>query len=106
MQIDKKIVDTVTAANFGGILSDLEEFSKHEFKVNAIITVDEDSASKIKEKLGNKKLINTKVLPYYLAKGLEFEGVIVYDKDNYFKNNKNTFYVASTRAREALVIYN
>ena len=102
--IDVKVKNTNNI--YDSILSDLEEFSKHEFKVNAIITVDEDSASKIKEKLGNKKLINTKVLPYYLAKGLEFEGVIIYDKDNYFKNNKNTFYVASTRAREALVIYN
>ena len=70
------------------------------------ITTDEKSCEEIKSKLSNIELKNTKVLPFYLAKGLEFEGVILYDKTSYLKNNKNIFYVSATRAREMLIIYN
>ena len=82
------------------------EFNKRDYKVNAIITLSEEDANDIKENLSNKELINAKVLPFYMAKGLEFEGVIILDKSNYLKTNKNIYYVTATRAREALIIYN
>ena len=45
------------------------------------------------------------VVPSYIAKGLEFDSVIIIDKDKSFKQNKYLYYVACTRAREELVIY-
>ena len=46
-------------------------------------------------------------MPAYLAKGLEFDSVIVYqDKLNYFtKEEKKLYYVSVTRAQHELYIY-
>ena len=48
------------------------------------------------------------VVPSYIAKGLEFDSVIVYtDEDNkYTEKEKHLFYVACTRAQHNLIIYN
>ena len=48
------------------------------------------------------------ILPAYLAKGLEFDSVIVYnDRENSYKNKeRNLLYVACTRAGQELYIYN
>lgn len=48
------------------------------------------------------------VVPSYVAKGLEFDSVIIYtDEDNkYQEKNKYLFYVACTRAQHNLIIYN
>ncbi len=48
------------------------------------------------------------LLPAYLAKGLEFDSVILYnDRDNSYKRNeRNLLYVACTRAQHELYIYN
>ena len=86
----------------------------------AIITKDESESNKIYEllkddtnisivdndtKTFNKHLL---IIPAYLAKGLEFDSVIVYnDRDNtYRKNERNLLYVACTRAQHELFIYN
>ena len=45
------------------------------------------------------------VVPSYIAKGLEFDSVIIIDSDETFKKNKYLYYVACTRAREELIIY-
>ena len=45
------------------------------------------------------------VVPSYIAKGLEFDSVIIIDSDWTFKKNKYLYYVACTRAREELIIY-
>lgn len=47
------------------------------------------------------------ILPAYLAKGLEFDAVLVYQElDNYFtENEKNLYYVAVTRAQHELYVY-
>ena len=85
----------------------------------AVITRDNTTASRLYEQLKdhypisilnsnteefNKELV---VLPAYLAKGLEFDSVIVYsDKDSkYLKNEKNLLYVACTRAQHELIVY-
>ncbi len=48
------------------------------------------------------------VVPSYIAKGLEFDSVIIYtDEDNkYQEKDKYLFYVACTRAQHNLIIYN
>lgn len=48
------------------------------------------------------------ILPSYIAKGLEFDAVIIYtDHDNFYTNEeKYLFYVACTRAQHQLIIYN
>lgn len=45
------------------------------------------------------------IVPSYIAKGLEFDSVIIIDNDETFKMNKYLYYVACTRAREELIIY-
>ena len=48
------------------------------------------------------------LVPAYLAKGLEFDCVILYnDRNNSYKSNeRNLLYVACTRAQHELYIYN
>lgn len=69
---------------------------KDEFEVTLI----DDNTKKFK-----KDLI---VIPAYLAKGLEFDSVIVYnDRTNsYKKDERNLLYVSCTRAQHELYIYN
>ena len=73
--------------------------------------------NELKKDLKNLKMINTSkdfkignmvILPSYISKGLEFDGVIIYtDKENeYQENDKYLFYVVCTRAQHALSIYN
>jgi DNA helicase IV len=52
----------------------------------------------------NKELV---IIPAYLAKGLEFDSVIVYSdgESKYLKNEKNLLYVACTRAQHELIVY-
>ena len=49
-----------------------------------------------------------KVAKRYMAKGLEFDSVIIYtDKDNKYTNDeKYLYYVAITRAQHKLIVYN
>lgn len=53
----------------------------------------------------NRKFI---VVPVYMAKGLEFDSVIIYtDKDKKYTNDeKYLYYVAITRAQHKLIVYN
>ena len=62
----------------------------------SISLLSEDSKSFIKDLV---------VVPSYIAKGLEFDSVIIVDSDESFKKNKYLYYVACTRAREELIIY-
>ena len=99
---------------------DLKELEK-EYKSVAIITKTDEEASKIYESLRTdfKKLSllenkassfnrNLVVTPSYIAKGLEFDAVIIYtDQDNSYKiEEKYLYYVAVTRAQHELIVYN
>lgn len=94
-------------------------YLKDKYKSVAVITRDSKTARKVHEELEgyfpisllnsqseefNKELV---VLPAYLAKGLEFDSVIVYsDKySKYLKTEKNLLYVACTRAQHELIVY-
>ena len=92
----------------------------NEYKSFAIITKDRKEAEKIynlvkeeydisivdeKTKKFHKDLI---IIPAYIAKGLEFDSVLVYNnrENTYRKNERNLLYVACTRAQHELCIYN
>ena len=47
------------------------------------------------------------IIPSYLAKGLEFDSVLVYDasEKNYSESNYNLLYVVATRALHKLSLY-
>ncbi len=51
---------------------------------------------------------NLVILPIYLAKGLEFDQVIIYTDHNnkYTDREKKLYYVAATRAQHELIVYN
>ena len=100
------------------LLSDINYLRS--YKSCAIITKDDREAEMIYELLKNdigigkiaqneevyrKDLI---VVPSYMAKGLEFDSVIVYNKPNnkYKENEKYLYYVACTRSQHELIIYN
>ena len=65
----------------------------------------------LKDGVYAKQLVNVDkdllIIPAYLAKGLEFDSVIVYQSDDsrYTKEEKNLFYVACTRAQHELIVY-
>ncbi len=95
------------------------EYLRNKYKSVAVITRDSLTAKRLYEDLKEKcsiSLLNSNtedfnktlvVLPAYLAKGLEFDSVIVYsDKESkYLKDEKNLLYVACTRAQHELIVY-
>ena len=101
------------------LLTDINTL-KSTYSSVAIITKDDREAEKIysliKDNLDISYIqLNTKILrrdlivvPAYLAKGLEFDSVILYnDRENSYKSNeRNLLYVACTRAQHELYIYN
>ncbi|HAB65732.1 MAG TPA: hypothetical protein DCE23_00045 [Firmicutes bacterium] len=95
------------------------DYLRVKYKSVAVITRDSKKAALLYEELKDKlpiSMLNSNseefnkelvVLPAYLAKGLEFDSVIVYsDKDSkYLKNERNLLYVACTRAQHELIVY-
>ena len=92
---------------------------KQKGKSFAIITKNNDECTKIYQLLkdtGISKIDNSSkkfnrefvVIPVYMAKGLEFDRVIIYtDKSNkYNSDEKYLYYVAITRAQHKLIVYN
>ena len=97
---------------------DIEECVKNG-KSLAIITKNEQECDKIYKMFRDKglsKIDNSSkvfnrdkvVVPVYMAKGLEFDNVIIYtDKFNKYTNEeKYLYYVAITRAQHRLIVYN
>jgi len=101
------------------LISDINYFI-NEYKSCAVITKDLKEAEKLYELVKDSFDISlvdihtrkfTKdliIIPAYIAKGLEFDSVLVYnDRENsYRKNEKNLLYVACTRCQHELFIYN
>lgn len=101
------------------IKSDIKSMHVNGIKRIAIITKDVYTAKKLHQKFNNEQIqliisptdsLNSEIIiiPSYLSKGLEFDGVIVYnDSDNnYEENEKRLYYVVCTRAQHQLNIYN
>lgn len=113
-----KSVDKKSA--IGQLIFDINQMKSNGMKRIAIITKSNtetaDLYSLLKDQLPEVDLIeerktfnsNTVILPSYISKGLEFDGVIAYvDKDNiYQEKDKYLFYVACTRAQHSLTVYN
>ena len=89
------------------------------FKRIAIITKNDIDTNYIYDNLKDKFNIsnmldsvitnpNLVVIPAYLAKGLEFDMVIVYTslENKFLERDKYLFYVAVTRCQHKLIIYN
>jgi DNA helicase-2/ATP-dependent DNA helicase PcrA len=90
----------------------VEDVKKLSNKRLGIITYTKSECEEVYNKLKdvievNSPLINGKtngvvILPLYIAKGLEFDGVIIYDS---FKLSDKQLYVGVTRAQNNLIIY-
>lgn len=89
------------------------------YKKTCIITKDNDECNKVYEILkkdfnitnmntGEGENPNLIIVPSFLAKGLEFDSVIIYnERDNcYYSDEKYLYYVAVTRAMHELIVYN
>ena len=101
------------------LLEDIKNL-QNTYKSTAVITKDIKQAEYLYNLLENDINIslvdaNTKlfqkdliIIPAYIAKGLEFDSVIIYnDRTNtYKKNERNLLYVACTRCQHELIIYN
>lgn len=102
------------------ITGDVANFIEHGYGSMAIICKTQGEAERVYSRLNNLipvKLIDphdgnvekgVMVIPSYMAKGLEFDVVMVYgaDKENYSSEfNRKLLYVACTRALHRLVLY-
>lgn len=57
----------------------------------------------------DSKIVDSNIIiPSYLSKGLEFDGVIIYNNPDkpYIEDESNLYYVVCTRAQHKLNIYN
>ena len=130
--LDLKHVSAIRRSNNKNILtrnnsSDLKvdlindiKMLQQEYKSIAIITKTDEEANRLYDLIKNDINISKMgkdsttykrdsiILPVYIAKGLEFDAVIIYtDKKNRFtKDEKYLYYVACTRAQHQLIIYN
>ena len=107
--VNKKETDLLT-----DLSNDLN--SLQDYNTISIITKNMEETDKIYNLLKDKYDVSTDstdhtqilVTPFYLAKGLEFDAVIIYTdiKNYYTEKEKNFYYVAATRALHKLIIYN
>ncbi len=98
------------------LLDDIKKMQKNGMKTIAIITKNLKDAKNIYKKIIQENdniefTLNTltkdavAILPSYIAKGLEFDGVIVCN-NKYTERENKLFYVVCTRAQHQLIIYN
>lgn len=105
--------------NVDDILENIKEIYEQGFTNIAIITKNSIETNKIYNSLLKKhtrysfiknmmKKDCVSIIPAYLAKGLEFDGVIIYNDINnaYNDKEKKLYYVAITRAQHILFVYN
>ena len=96
-------------------------YLQNKYRKTCIITKDNDECHKVYESLKNSFDItnmlsydekaynpNLIIIPSYLAKGLEFDSVIIYNDPNnqYTIEERYLYYVAITRAMHELIVYN
>ncbi|MBX3007679.1 MAG: AAA family ATPase [Melioribacteraceae bacterium] len=112
--------DVEKSCLINSIQHDLNDFKKDNINTIAIITKTAIEAKYIHDNISkifdvilittqtDKYSKKTTVLPAYMSKGLEFDGVIIYtDENNKFSDQeKFLYYVACTRALHKLIIYN
>ena len=116
----KKIIKRNNINNLKtSLLNDLKALNE-EYKSIALITKTDEETNYlydlIKDELPITKMSQNSeeykrdlvILPSYIAKGLEYDAVIIYtDINNYYTDEeKYLFYVACTRAQHQLIVYN
>ena len=116
--IDKPVLKRKTE-NIESLIDDIN-YGLKSYKRIAIITKNDLETNKLYQALKpvfnisnmlDPSLItnpNLVIIPAYLAKGLEFDFIIVYTDFNnrYLKEEKYLFYVAVTRCQHELIVYN
>ena len=109
----------ITENKIAEIAKTIEAMQEKGYKSIAVIcktkAITNDVYNKLKEVLDEINLIDTEtsefkvgvnVISSYLSKGLEFDGVIVSDGEEYLnESNKNLFYTVCTRALHELKIF-
>ena len=109
----------ITENKIAEIAKTIEAMQEKGYKSIAVIcktkAITNDVYSKLKEVLDEINLIDTETSEFkvgvnaissYLSKGLEFDGVIVADGEEYLnESNKNLFYTVCTRALHELKIF-
>lgn len=103
------------------ILDDIKSMKEEGIKRIAIITKENIETNNLYKllkndinnlvllgQMQNDKISDIVILPSYLSKGLEFDGVIAFvdSKNQYQEKDNYLFYVVCTRAQHALTIYN
>ena len=102
------------------LINDIKELKKESKSIALITKTDEESEylyDLLKDEVEGLSLLNSNsvgfnkeliVIPSYVAKGLEFDSVIIYtDEINKYKESeKYLYYVACTRSQHQLIIYN
>ena len=107
---------------FSNLREDIENMKNNRMNKIAVITRTNNQAKKIFKELSNYELPEIQlisssdtqikesiiVIPSYLSKGLEFDGVIAYNDldDSYRSGDEKLYYVVCTRAQNQLTIYN
>ena len=104
----------------GAIVSDIRELHEQGFQYVAVICRTEEESRRVHQQLSadiSARLITkttpafekgTLVVPAYLAKGVEFDAVIIYNgaEDVYHReSDRKLFYTACTRAMHKLHVY-
>lgn len=99
------------------LIDDINRLRKNFNSIAVITKTDEDAAylhDILKEEIKDISLIDSSsqkfnkklvILPSYVAKGLEFDSVIIYNASNYYTKDKYLYYVACTRSQHELIIY-
>lgn len=106
--LENKIIEDVAKYSAQGynsvaiICKSRKEAANLYFRLKGKIDVD------LVDYIGEQKITGTIIIPVYLAKGLEFDAVMIYgtdDKNYNTKYDKNLLYIASTRALHRLSYY-
>jgi DNA helicase-2/ATP-dependent DNA helicase PcrA len=102
---EQLIKDIEDCKNYGKSIAIVTKNDSESNKIYKLLKSTEISKIDNQSKKFNRKFV---VVPVYMAKGLEFDNVIIYtDKDNkYTDSEKYLYYVAITRAQHKLIVYN
>ncbi|MDF2675716.1 MAG: helicase, superfamily, partial [Bacillota bacterium] len=102
------------------LIDDINNFKSEGFDSVSIITKSKKQATdlyfQLKDKIDatlvdyveNENITGVTIVPVYMAKGLEFDAVMIYDvsENNYSTNyDKGLLYIACTRAMHKLSLY-
>ncbi|NLJ58181.1 MAG: AAA family ATPase [Tissierellia bacterium] len=118
---EPKVIKSSKENIHNNIINTIEDYLSQGFGSIAVICKNRKEASDLYFKLSNKikvKLIDyldydttlegPLIIPVYLAKGLEFDGVIIYETNNinyYTQFDKKLLYIACTRALHRLSLF-